>query len=284
MFVLWLILSASAARASDYNREKLDVLGWRDGCAVAVAHYGYPPAGQAITDDPVMTHIGILSIGPGETKEKEQWLLSLHGPWTWRPKEAGKILSDLRAKGYVKPGMVEDVGTAPVAPERDLPRLISTTDTLKAVYGKPRPDPGWKWTAIYYEPVGTCALFLYQKTVDGRVSYDYVLARVGNPAARRDRAEAHLTNALLLVERGELDSAVIETATAAHIAPDYAPGRYHHAALMATTGVIEPALDELEAAVALDAKYREKARKDKDFETLHWHPKFKELTSKRRAD
>jgi len=281
--ILPILLLAAAVRADDaldYDHEKFDILGWGDGCSVAITHYGYPPPGQYLEDEPVMSRIGTLSIAPGKTKEKDDWLISLHGPSTWRPKEADKALSLLAQRGYSKPGLIEQIAQSPVVAARDLPRLLNTTEALKASPGNAWLDHSWRWTSIVYEPLGTCALFTYEKRGMEKPFYNYLLVRINNPAARADRAQAHLTNAILLLDKGDLDSAVLESELAARLEPNDALMRYHHAALMALSGVVEPAIDELEAAISLDAQYKAKARKDKDFESLRWHPKFKELTKR----
>lgn len=275
--LLFLALTARAAEVA-VDHEKLTLLGWGDGCSIAVDHRGFPPVGIAVASDPITAKIGVLSIAPGETAAKESWRLSLHGAWSWRPVEASRARKDLLAQGYVKPGTVEVLTGAPVSPERDLPRLLLTTDTLKAVSSKPYPGPEWTWTRIYYDPVASCALLYYERKEDARSFYDYRLVRVQNPAARADRALAHLTNGLIIFENGDLPGALAETAVAVTLAPDYAAGRYHHAALMSLSGIVEPAVDELEVAIKLDPQYKAKARKSKDFEPLRWHPKFKALT------
>ncbi|MBI3551175.1 MAG: hypothetical protein HY077_01550 [Elusimicrobia bacterium] len=284
MNLLLLMISlplSAAAPTPDYDHETFKLIGWGDGCSAAVAHYGYPKVGQAIAEDPVMVRLGIVSMPPGETKQKDDWLISLHGPYSWRPHEVGKVLSNLAAKGYSRPDLVEEVGANAVVPERDLPRLLSTSDALKAVPSRARPDKNWRWSAIYYEPIATCALLLFERPGPDGTYYDYLLARIKNPSARADRALAHLTNGLLLLDRGDLKGALGETELSARLAPDSGPARYHHAAMMALSGVVEPTVDELEEAIKLDPQYKEKARKDKDFDSLRWHPKFKELTAKR---
>lgn len=280
MLLAAILLAAASLRAAvlESDHEKLSLLGWGDGCAVALSHLGYPKTGQAIATDPTAARIGVLRIAPGETDAVEEWRLSLHGAWTWNPRQAAKVLADLKTQGYVKPGAIEELREVQVSSQRDLPRLLQSTDSLKAVSSQPYPQPPWRWARIHYEPVATCALLVYERKRDGKLSYDYRLVRVNNAAARRDRAEAHLTNALIIFQDGDLQGALSETEVAAAIAPNYAPGRYHHAAMMALTGRVEATVDELEAAVKLDPKLKKRAKKDKDFETLRWHPKFKELT------
>ncbi len=229
-----------------------------------------------------MTKIGTIDIPPGEEKSAAHWKANWHGAWTWKDKEADAVLKELSAKG-LKPGLFEELRDAPVVDDRDLPRLILTTDTLKISEPFTPPAAPWRWTKIYYEPVDACVFFLYEKTKPGgkipKIFYDYRLLRIHNVTARSDRALAHVTNGLLLLEQGDLQGGLEETAIAAALAPDYAPARYHHAALMSLSGVDpEATVDELEAAVKLDAKYGAMARRDKNFKNLRWHPKFQELT------
>lgn len=281
--ILSLLLLASSLHATDIaykdvDAEKLDILGWGDGCSVAVEHYGYPPPGPFLEDDPIMARIGVMSMAPGAAKETDQWMISLHGNTAWRKKEADKVLEFLNKKGYTKPGVVEEIGLNPVVDQRDLPRLLNTTDSLKATPGRAWPDKNWRWTEIVYEPLSTCALFIYELRGTGKPLYNYLLVRIGSNSARADRALAHLTNALLLLDKGDLNSALSESEIAARLEPDNASMRYHHAALMTLSGIVEPAVDELEAAIKLDSKYRARARKDKDLDDLRWHPRFKEIT------
>lgn len=275
-----LLLMAVFARAADVavDHEKFSIFGWGGGCDVAVDHRGYPALGQALASDPVMAQIGVLSMEPGTSEAKTDWKMSLHGAWIWRPAEAARVRKELLAQGYVKPGTEEIIRDAPVSPERDLPRLLLTTDTLRAASSREYPGDDWRWSRVFYNPVGACALLLYEKKQGDRSFYDYRLVRVDNVAARSDRALAHQTNGLILLEQGDLAGALAETAIAAALDPNSASARYHHARLMSLSGIVEPAVDELERALKLDAQYKKRARKDKDFEPLRWHPKFKALT------
>lgn len=282
--ILLLAVSAGAANIKDVKveYEKFTALGWGDGCSMAVSHLGYPKLGDAIADEPVMTKIGTVDIAPGEEAQSESWKAAWHGAWSWKPKEAAAALKALSDKG-LKPGLVEELRDAPVVDERDLPRLIQTTDTLHIEASFEPPGPPWRWTKIYYEPVDACVFFQYERSTGSgktlKTFYDYRLLRIHSVTARQDRALAHVTNGLLLLEQGDLDGGLAETAIAAAMAPGYAPARYHHAALMCLSGADpEATVDELEAAINLDDKYRQVARQDKDFKSIRWHPKFQELT------
>jgi hypothetical protein len=280
--VLFLLLGATNARAQlDYARETFEVIGWREGCSAAVALYGYPALGGAgISEDPVMTKIGTLTIAPGKKAQDLQWVIGLHGPFSWREKEVQRMIARLRAEGYTQPGIAELVGANQVAKVRDLPRLLLSTDTLKPEPGGPWPRRGWRWTEVRYNPLATCALFLYERKESGVTLHSFLMARLGNPAARADRAAAHVTNGLLIFELGDLSGAVSELDIASRLSPDNAAARYHHAALLALTGSDEQALDELEAAVGLNPEFKAKAKKDQDFETLRGVQRFRDLTRK----
>jgi hypothetical protein len=287
MSLLVLLLLAASAHAADVkdvpvSYEKFTVLGWGDGCSMVISQLGYPLVGQALADEPVSTKIGTIDIAPGEEKAAVHWRVNWRGAWTWKAKDAADALKKLSAKG-LKPGIIEEMGEAPVVDARDLPRLILTTETLHIEVPFTPPDDPWRWTKIYYEPVDACVFFQYENsTGEGKTLktfYDYRLLRIHNVTARQERALARTTNGLLLLEQGNLDGGLAETANAAALAPDFAPARYHHAALMSLSGVDpEATVDELEAAIKLDDKYRQVARQDKDFKSLRWHPKFQELT------
>jgi tetratricopeptide (TPR) repeat protein len=278
---LLLLLCAPSARAQlDYARETFELIGWREGCSAAVALYGYPALGQGMTEDPVMTKLGTLTIAPGKAKQDMQWVIALHGPFSWREKEVERAIARLRAQGYAQAGLSEPVGANQVSRVRDLPRLLSSTDTLKPEPGGPWPGRGWRWTEIRYNPLATCALLMYERRESGVLLHSFMLARLGNPAARADRAGAHVTNGLLIFELGDLSGAVSELEIASKLSPDNAAARYHHAALLALTGSDDQALDELEAAVGLNPEFKAKARKDQDFETLRGAQRFRDLTRK----
>jgi tetratricopeptide (TPR) repeat protein len=100
---------------------------------------------------------------------------------------------------------------------------------------------------------------------------------VYNARLRHDRAYAHASNARLLFNAGDLDSAVIEAKTAAELDPDLGVARYVNAAMMSVTGQTDAAVQELSAAVKLDAKFGAQAADDQDFAELRRRDDFKAL-------
>ena len=100
-------------------------------------------------------------------------------------------------------------------------------------------------------------------------------------STKSGRAVFHASNARVLFDAGELDSAATEAETAAQLAPELPVARYEHAALLALTGHANESVDELAAAVKLEPKYAEKARGDIDFADLRRREDFKDLTRRR---
>jgi len=268
----------------DFDRETFYRLGWNDACSVAVLHYGFPFLGEALAAEPVMSRIGTYTTAPGQTKPEAKWLYLAKGKFSWKPEKADKAKTDLAKKGYVKAGYKETLRPDPVVDDRDLPRLLGTLDTLKLPADfAPIEEPGFRLAFIHYSPIGACGLLVYYRsgtTKEGKLKEFFrpVLARIGNPVARTDRALAHTTNGLLLFERGDLAGALAETRIAAVMAPDYALARYHYGGQLALAGQTREALAELEAAVRMDPQYKKKARSDLDWDSLAKHPSFKELT------
>jgi hypothetical protein len=246
---------------------------------VAVSHLGFPRLGDAIVSEPVRARIGTITIGPGEENARADWRASWDGRQSWDDGVAARIKKELKTQGYSHAGWHETVRPDDVAPERDLPRLIQTTDTFRTAS---RDLPGgfpdrWRMAQVYYSPVdATCGLLVFHDRAR-RDFFQYRLIRIDNPGIRSDRALAHVTNGLLLLERGDRGGALAEAAIAAEMAPDYSPARYQFGAMLAINGKSRQALDELEAALKLDGAYKKKARSDVNYEDLRWMPRFKEL-------
>ena len=267
----------------DVDRETLTVLGWNKDCSVAISHLSYPVVGSAISDEPVITKLGTLTIAPGKEKAAADWRIQWEGRRSWQPAEYAESKAELAKQGYTNKGWHEVVRAAPVAPDRDVPRLILTTDTFRtAAAGFPKAFPSrWRMSHVYYSPLdAACALLIFEdkKAVAAHAAYEYRLIRVGNPGIRADRALAHLTNGLLLLERGDRAGALEETQIAVQMAPDDASSRYQYARQLALNGKGDAAMDELAAAVKLEKSYKRKARGEPDFEDLSWIPRFKEIT------
>lgn len=271
------LASAAVSSAPEVDHETFFLLGWNKGCSVALAHYAYPKVGDAIADEPVMTRIGTLTIEPGEEKFKQKWAVEADGRRSFDPALARKAKADLARAGYNLSGYKEIVRPDPVVDKRDLQRLILTTETFKSRSTGPFPGPGWRMAAVYYNTTATCAMILYRQLGQRKDFYTPALIRIETPGIRRDRALAHITNGLLLLEQGERTGAVAETAIAARMAPEYAEARYKHAALLNLDGQTDAAVDELAAALQLEPTLREKAAADADFESLKGFPRFDQL-------
>lgn len=281
LLLLWLLAAPAAAQEAD--RESLRILGWsRRDCAVAIAHHAFPKLGDAIADHPIMTRIGALSIPSDAEEAQASWKEEARGKQSWDAYAAQRALEDLKKAGYVLRGASETLRWEPVAPERDIPRLLLTTDTFRTA-ASDWPPPDFRFAAVHYSPLNSpCALLVYRRVETPKDFFQYRLIRVRNPTIRLDRALAHVTNGRLLLEKGDAAGGLAETAIAAAMAPEYALARYHHGGMLALHGKTGPALGELAAAVRLDPDYARKAREDLDWESLLWHPRFKELTRPRR--
>lgn len=274
-----LVLLGPPARAQDADHETFRVLGWnRKECSVAVAHYAFPRLGDAIADQPIMTRIGRLSLAPGGEEAQETWLEKAAGKNSWDAPAAEEALAALKKSRHVLPGYAETLRWEPVVDKRELPRLLLTTDTFRTG-ARDWPPAAYRLAAVHYSPLSSpCGLLLYRHAGLPKDFFQYRLIRIHNPVIRLDRALAHVTNGKLLLERGDAAGALAETAVAAAMAPEYGLARYHHGTMLALHGKTDPALDELATAVGLDPQYRGKARGDRDWESLRWHPRFKELT------
>ena len=273
------LLSPAPVRAQAVWNETFELLGWNKQCSVAIGHFGFPKIGQAIADEPLMTRMGTLTIPAQEQESAAQWLLELDGRGSWDAPAATAARASLKKAGYTRAGFIETVRDAPVAPERDLPRLLMTTDTFKAAGEGFPPPPPWKLARVHYAPFSSaCALFLYHKGPAYQRFYKTFLLRIGNPTIRFDRADAHVTNALLLFEKGRLTEAIEEAQIAAALAPERSLPRYTYGELLALDGELDLALVELAAAIKINPDNKRKARKDKDWDALKRDRRFKELT------
>lgn len=273
-----LALAQGKAPPVEVDHETFYLLGWNKGCSVAIAHYAYPKIGDAIADEPVMTRIGTWTIEPGKENAVANWAFEAEGRRTYDPEAARKAKAELAKKGYTMSGYKEIVRGDPVVDKRDLPRLILSTETFKTRSEGPFPDPKrFRPASIYYNTVATCALIVYRELGQRKDFYKELLIRVETPHIRRDRAIAHITNGLLLLEQGERTGAVAESAIAARLAPEYSEARYKHAALLNLDGQTDAAVDELTAALQLEPALRERAASDADFESLRGFPRFDQL-------
>jgi tetratricopeptide (TPR) repeat protein len=99
---------------------------------------------------------------------------------------------------------------------------------------------------------------------------------------RRRRARAHVTNGILLYkEEMDIYSAEAELGIAADMDSDYPLALYYHAQLLSTHGRYDKALERLKAAVKLKPKYKEKAWKADEFESLRRDLRFQAIVEKK---
>ncbi|MEK7858438.1 MAG: tetratricopeptide repeat protein [Elusimicrobiota bacterium] len=273
-FVAILFTLSVSTSAQTVDHEEFALIGWNDACSAAFSHYAYPVLGEAIVSEPIRTQVGTLTIGPGQQKAEVEWLVDWSGRNTWQEGPAKQAVAAL-AKTYKAKGFVEHVRPDPIATRPGLEETIRSTSTF-AVRSAQWPGPGWRFASAYISPLTTCALFLFEDE-NAKARYTPVLARIYNPSARAIRARAHLANGLLLFNDGDLVGALAETGIAAAEAPENGPARYHHAAMLCLSGMLADALDELTAALKLDPRYKNKARQDKDFESLSRDRRFKDL-------
>ena len=270
-----LIFAPSLIFAQTVDREELFILGWNDACSVAVAHYGY----HALAQEPILTRIGTLSIPPGKDSFKTAWAADWSGDNTWKPTETENVRREL-AFSHNQSGFPETVQAAPPSSRIVLDEILRSTQAFHLRSSAGWPAAPWRLGQIHYSPLGTCGLFIFINDGSPQPFYRYALARLYNPAARITRAHAHDTKALLLLEGGDLENAIQESAVAAQMAPLNAPSRYHHAALLCLSGSLPEAESELAEAVKLNPRYKKEARTDKNFESLFTSPRFKDITGR----
>ena len=276
--LLLLTIPAAAQNTDtlDVDHETWSVIGWNDACGVAFEHFSYPKLGEAIATEPISTRVGVASIPLGSEKSSAKWALEADGRLSWDERAVAQTEKDLKAGGYTRPGFLEIIQDAPIGNQPLLAETLLSTSTLAVRVASGWPGPDWRWAGGSYSPYGTCALLAFEKRGSPR-HYRTLLVRVYNARARRDRAYAHASNARLLFEAGNLAVAAPEAETAASLDPILPIARYEHAAMLALTGNINEAIDELGAAIKLEPKYRAKARSDVDFADLKDRQDYRDL-------
>lgn len=271
--------SPGSLSAQTVDHERLNLIGWKDSCSVALIHEGYPVLGEAPVSEPVFARVGRLTIPAGKTRAETVWLVNLDGYYAYQPDEVSAALSRLKKLGYGERGYREVIRSAPVGPQPGLAELLFSTSGLSASAPSGWPSADYRISEIHYSRLGTCALLVYTHKDYEKNFFATVLTKIGNPRARLLRGRAHISNARLLLEKGDIEAALAETGIAAAMGPGYSLARYHHAALLALTGSLPAALDELGEAVKLDFKHKAEARTDRDFESLWENQRFQDLTS-----
>jgi len=173
----------------------------------------------------------------------------------------------------VQQGYTETVRPEPTAKRPGLEALIRSTASFEFRQATTWPPRTFVLSKIHYSSLNTCALLLFHREAP-EDAFRYKLIRVG-AQTRRLRARAHVINGLLLYRKeDDLDGALAETTIAAETDPDYGPGRYYHALLLAAHGRFDGALGELAAAVSLDQRFAQKAREAAEFEDLSRDQRF----------
>jgi hypothetical protein len=273
----FLLALPAAAQNAGIDHETWKVLGWNDSCGVAYEHFYYPKLGEEIAGEPIETQIGTELIPPGSETSAARWAFEASGRLSWDEGAAASAEKALKNGGFTHPGYPEVIQDGPIGEQPGLADTLLSTSTLSARVEKGWPGPEWRWSGGSYSPLGTCALLSFEERGSPR-HYRFLLVRVYNTRARRDRSYAHATNARLLFNAGNLAVAAPEADNAARLDPDLPIARYEHAAMLALTGNPNEAVDELTAAAKLDPQYGKKAREDLDFADLKDREDFRELT------
>lgn len=278
--VLFLLAALAApAAALDIEREEYKVIGWNNACTVAVERYAYPALGQAIHGEPITARLGTLAIVTEKPVVETRWVLESDGANTYDRFSIAAFRRKLRKAGYDRRGFDETIRDAATVESPGSADVILSTAILEA-----RPDfwpdtREWRWGRAHYNPLGTCALLVYEK-IGERDRYKFLLTRVYNASARSDRGRAHATNGRLLFNAGDLAGALAETEIGARTAPELGGTRYQYAAMLALNGRLDEALRELLAAIKIDGRFAAKAAKDEDFDSLRSRQDFQELILK----
>ncbi|MEQ1917652.1 MAG: hypothetical protein ABL955_00510 [Elusimicrobiota bacterium] len=280
--LLFLLLLAPHASALDIEREEYKVIGWNDACSVAVERYAYPVLGAAIYGEPITSRLGTLAIVTAQPVVETRWVYEADGPNSYEKFAIGSARRKLRKAGFERPGFDEVIRDSVTVVSPGSAEVILSTAILEA-----RPDfwpdtRQWRWARAHYNPLGTCALLVYER-IGERERFKFVLTRIYNASARSDRGRAHTTNGRLLLNDGDLPGALAETEIGARMAPELGATRYHYAALLALSGHDDDSMRELLTAIKIDGRFLEKAAKDADFDSLRVRQDYQERILKQKA-
>lgn len=270
-------IAVGTATRSGY--EELSLVGWGEGCSVAVKYLRYPPEGFGLRGIPDAFRIGTISLAPDGTAQVERWMYSSDRGRGWSAKDMEAAAERLRDQGrHDNKGTTERLRKGRVGDQPGLEALLTST----AVFQADPPLGGFperfRFLAVHYSPLISCALFDFADPASPRDGHRLVLARLPEPGVRRARARAHVTNALLLYRHdGDLTAAEAELAVASAMDPNYALARYHHALLLSLHGRFNEALASLKAAVTQDGAFAVEARKAPELEALKNDPRLKAL-------
>ena len=280
--LLFLLLLAPHASALNIEREEYKVIGWNDACSVAVERYAYPVLGAAIYGEPITSRLGTLAIVTAQPVVETRWVYEADGPNSYEKFAIGSARRKLRKAGFERPGFDEVIRDSVTVVSPGSAEVILSTAILEA-----RPDfwpdtRQWRWARAHYNPLGTCALLVYER-IGERERFKFVLTRIYNASARSDRGRAHTTNGRLLLNDGDLPGALAETEIGARMAPELGATRYHYAALLALSGHDDDSMRELLTAIKIDGRFLEKAAKDADFDSLRVRQDYQERILKQKA-
>jgi hypothetical protein len=281
-FLLLLALLPLHASALNIEREEYKVIGWNDACSVAVERYAYPVLGAAIYGEPITSRLGTLAIVTAQPVVETRWVYEADGPNSYEKFAIGSARRKLRKAGFERPGFDEVIRDSVTVVSPGSAEVILSTAILEA-----RPDfwpdtRQWRWARAHYNPLGTCALLVYER-IGERERFKFVLTRIYNASARSDRGRAHTTNGRLLLNDGDLPGALAETEIGARMAPELGATRYHYAALLALSGHDDDSMRELLTAIKIDGRFLEKAAKDADFDSLRVRQDYQERILKQKA-
>lgn len=268
------VVAVGTATRSGY--EEVGVVGWGEGCSVAVRYLRYPPEGEGLRGVPDAFRIGTLTLAPDAETQTERWTYASDSGRGWSPEDMAAAAAHLRDEGrHDRKGTVERLRAGRVAEQPGLAELLTST----AVFQTDPPLGGFparfRFSAVYYSPLVSCGLFDFADRRSPGDGHRLVLARLPEPGARRARSRAHVTNALLLYRNdGDLTAAEAELAVASAMDPAYPLARYHHALLLSLHGRFNEALDSLKAAVSRDGAFALQARKAPELEALKDDPRL----------
>lgn len=270
-------IAVGTATRSGY--EELSVVGWGEGCSVGVKYLRYPGEGMGLRGIPDVFRLGTISLAPDAGAQAERWTLNSDGGRGWSAEDMAAALERLKDRGrHDKKGTIEHLRTARVADQPGLAALLTSTNVFQSdppLGGFPE---RYRFTAVYYSPLVSCALFDFYDYRSPRDGHRLVLARLPEPGVRRSRARAHVTNALLFYRNeGDLAGAEAELAVASAMDPQYPLARYHHALLLSLHGRFNEALESLKVAVTRDGAFAVEARKAPELEALKDDPRLAAL-------
>lgn len=259
-----------------YGHEEVAVLGWNDGCSLAIRHFRFPPSVEGAQVDPVWGRLGTVSLDPGKRQPTVKWQLQVKDGFPYFKGYETAAHDQLTRAGYTRAGLMERIRPDPIAPGRGLEPVIRSTASLRVGYSVAYASAPYALSRVHYSPLGMCAFLVFERPGWPPNVHKYQLVRVPLDA-RLERARAHLLNSVLLYRNhSDTYGALEEAAIAAATDPRNSEGRYRHALMLAVHGRFEETIKELREAVVLDRKWAEAAREAIEFEDLWKQERFKQ--------